>query len=104
MSGVCFDLQFEVNVGNVFLLSTRRLCCFVSWVFVTFDFRTLTRASSNEHKPNHTETSLGRPAVSETQSILVSTELLCLDSCLSSTRLLTVLLLGCINTGGLFQT
>lgn len=90
MSGVCFDLQFEINVGNVFLLPGRGLCCFASWVFVTFDFRTLTRASSNEQKPDHTETCPGGPAVSETQSILFSTELLRLDSCLSPTRLLRV--------------
>lgn len=56
--GGCFDLQFEINAGNVFQLPRRGLCCLVSWVIVTFDFRTLTCASSNEQKPNHTETSL----------------------------------------------
>lgn len=88
MSVVHFDLQFEINVGNVFLLPRRGLCCFASWVFVTFDFRTLSRASSNEQRPNPTETSPGGPAVSEAQSILVSTELLCLGSRLLPTRLL----------------
>lgn len=69
---VCSYLQFEINVGNVCLLLTRGLCCLASWVIVTFDFRTLTCASSNEQKPNYTETNPGGPAVAD-RSILVST-------------------------------
>ena len=58
-------------MGNVFLLPQRGLCCLAGWVFVTFDFRILTHASSNEQKPNPTETSPGGPAVSEAQRVLV---------------------------------
>lgn len=69
----CSDVQFEINAGNVCSLPTRGLCCPASWVIVTFNFRTLTCASSNEQKPNHTASSLGGPTVSEVPRVLVST-------------------------------
>ena len=81
-------------MGNVFLLPQRGLCCLAGWVFVTFDFRILTHASSNEQKPNPTETSPGGPAVSEAQRGSCSTEFFSLDSCLLPARLFRVLLLG----------
>ena len=50
-------------MGNVFLLPGRGLCCFASWVFVTFDFRALACASNNEQKPRYMEAGPGGPVV-----------------------------------------